>query len=285
MSQSLTVSCVQLNVHDNDREGTVRRCLDLVDRAAEQGAKLVVIPEMWNGIGFAVPEGEDIAEPVPGPSTDLLAERARRHGLYIVGSLYATAQDGSRVNLAPVIGPEGTVLGSYAKSHLFDAPGRVDIPVGVRESDRVRAGSDLPVIPTEFGPLGVAICADLRFPEVFRTLALRGARIIVLPSAFLSPRMDHWEFFMRARATENQVYMVAANQSGTEPVSGLTFVGRSMVVDPWGTVVATASDGDCVVTTHLDLGLIDLTRERFPLLAQRRPELYGELVSRATATG
>lgn len=276
--QRLTVSCVQLTARDDDKAGTVKKCLELIDVAAAQGAQLVVLPEVWTGLGYSTPDlYREIAEPVPGPTTDLLAEKAQQHGLHIVGSLYARAANGAHENLAPLIGPDGAIIGSYSKTHLFDAPNRIDIPAGMRESDKVSAGDDLPVFDTTLGPIGVTVCSDLRFPEVYRVLTLRGARIIVCASAFLSPRLDHWEFFIRARAAENQVFVAASGQVGTEPISGISFVGRSMITDPWGTVVATASDVEGVVTANLDLGLVDIMRDRYPLLDQRRPELYGEI--------
>jgi predicted amidohydrolase len=277
-ARRLTVSCVQLTGRDDDRTGTIRTCLELIDEAAAQGAELVVLPEVWTGLGYSTEKKyREIAEPVPGPVTDQLAERARRHGMHIVGSLYVDRGAGVYENAAPLIGPDGEIVGTYCKTHLFDAPDRVDIPSGIRESDKVRAGDDLPVFPTSLGPIGVSVCSDLRFPEVYRVLTLRGARLIVCASAFLSPRLDHWEFFLRARAAENQVFVVASGQVGVEPVSGIGFVGRSMVVDPWGTIVATASDVEGIVTAHLDLGLVDTIRARYPLLEQRRPELYEDV--------
>ncbi|MGI5441700.1 carbon-nitrogen hydrolase family protein [Streptomyces shenzhenensis] len=279
-ADTLTVSCVQFTARDDDKDRNLETCLRLIDRAAAQGGQLVVLPELWTGLGYSGPDCyRAIAEPVPGPTTELLASKAREHGLHIVGSLYAEASGGGHHNLAPLIGPDGKILGSYAKTHLFDAPDRVDIPGGIRESDKVLAGDDLPVFDTELGPLGLTVCSDLRFPEVYRVLTLRGARIVVCASAFLSPRLDHWEFFIRARAAENQIFVVASGQVGTEPVSGIGFVGRSMIADPWGTVVATASDTEGVVTSRLDLGLIETMRNRYPLLDQRRPDLYKDLVS------
>ncbi len=279
---TLTVSCVQLTARDDDKPGTIKKCLELIDLAASQGAQLVILPEVWTGLGYSTPDlYTEIAEPVPGPTTDLLAEKARQHGLHIVGSLYARAANGTYENLAPLIGPDGVIIGSYSKTHLFDAPNRIDITSGIRESDKVVAGDELPVFDTSLGSIGVTVCSDLRFPEVYRVLTLRGARIIVCASAFLSPRLDHWEFFIRARAAENQVFVAASGQVGTEPISGISFVGRSMIADPWGTVVATASDVEGVVTAHLDLDLVDIMRDRYPLLDQRRPELYSE-ISRPT---
>lgn len=277
----VTVSCVQFTARDDNKSGTIKTCLELIDEAAQQGAHLVVLPELWTGLGFsAAADYREIAEPVPGPTTDLLAERARRHGIHIVGSMYARNPNGDHHNLTPLIGPSGEILGSYAKTHLFDAPNRVDIRGGIRESEKVAAGEDLSVFDTDAGPVGLTVCSDLRFPEVYRVLTLRGARIIVCASAFLSPRLDHWEFFLRARAAENQVFVVASGQVGTEPASGIGFVGRSAVVDPWGTIVATAPDVEGVVTSHLDLNLIEVMRNRYPLLDQRRPELYGDITTR-----
>lgn len=280
MTDNVVVSLVQFTASETDKDYNVKVCLDYLDEAAEHGADLVVLPEVWTGLGYSTPSRyREIAEPVPGPVTDQLAQKAVEHGMYIVGSMYAKLPDGRYGNLAPLIGPDGTIVGSYTKTHLFDAPARVDIPPGMKESDKVVAGDDLSVLDTRFGPVGVSVCSDLRFPEVYRVMTLRGARIIVCASAFLSPRLDHWEFFLRARAAENQVFLVASGQVGTEPLTGTSFVGRSMAVDPWGTVVATASDVEGVTTTRLDLDVIEEMRRRYPLLQQRRPEMYGDITA------
>ncbi len=273
--QELSVACVQFTAVDGEKPQTVAKCLALIDKAAEQGARLVVLPEVWTGLGYSAGElYREIAEPIPGPVTEQLAARARRHGLYIVGSFYEDAGDGVYYNSAPLIAPDGRIAGVYRKTHLFDAPRRADIKGGIRESDKVRPGNDLPVFETDFGPLGISVCSDLRFPEIYRTMTLKGARLIVCASAFLSPRIDHWEFFLRARAAENQVFVVASGQYGTEPRSGISYVGRSMVVDPWGVITATAPDMECTTTTRIDLSYIDEVRRRYPLLEQRCPRLY-----------
>jgi predicted amidohydrolase len=181
----------------------------------------------------------------------------------------------------PLIGPGGDILGLYRKTHLFDAPNRPDIPPGIVESNKVAAGDRLDVYGTNLARIGLSVCSDLRFPEVYREMALKGAEILVCASAFLSPRYDHWEFFLRARATENQCFVVASGQYGKEPKSGLAFVGRSLIVDPWGVIVATASDDEGVVTAEIDLAYIETVRERYPLMRQRRPELYSVLGGRA----
>ena len=278
MAGEFTVSCVQLTAVDGEKQATVDKALALVRKAGERGSKLVVLPEVWTGLGYSSKEiYRAIAEPIPGPTTELLMREARRYGMYIAGSLYEDAGRGVYHNSCPLIGPDGRIVGIYRKTHLFDAPNRPDIQSGIRESDKVRAGDDLPVFDTAIGRIGLSVCSDLRFPEVYREMTLKGARLLVCASAFLSPRFDHWEFFLRARAAENQVWVVASGQYGTEPKSGIGFVGRSMIVDPWGTITATASDEETCLSAVIDPDFVDEVRSRYPLLAQRRPELYGSI--------
>lgn len=278
----VTVSAVQITAVDGEKARTVEKMLGFIDVAGRRGSALVVLPELWTGLGFSDETGyRAIAEPIPGPVTRLLSEKARGYGMCIAGSMYEAAPDGRYHNTVPLIGPSGEVIGLYRKTHLFDAPNRPDIPPGIVESRKVAAGDRLDVFGTNLARIGLSVCSDLRFPEVYRELALKGAEILVCASAFLSPRYDHWEFFLRARATENQCFVVASGQYGKEPKSGLAFVGRSMIVDPWGVVVATASDEEGVVTAEIDLGLIERVRERYPLMRQRRPELYAALAGRA----
>ena len=276
-ARPMTVSAIQITSDDGAKAATVEKMLDFLDVAGRRGSELVVLPEVWTGLGFSTEEAYvELAEPIPGPTTDLLADKAKQHGMYIVCSMYE--QDGNQYyNSSPLIGPDGAIVGKYWKTHLFDAPDRLDIKGGIRESDHVEAGTELPVFDTDPARVGVSVCSDLRFPEVYRELALKGAEVIVCASAFLSPRFDHWEFFLRARATENQCWVVASGQYGMEPRSGIAFVGRSMIIDPWGTVVATASDDEGVITTEIDLNFADEVKRRYPLMDQRRPDFYSQI--------
>jgi len=274
-NNELVVSAIQITAVDGEIEATWEKVSRLLDIAGERGSDLVVLPEVWTGLSYS--EGDlyrETAETIPGPSTDLLAEKAKKYGIHVVGSIYERAND-AYYNAAPLIDPQGSIVGKYIKTHLFDAPDRTEIRKGIRESDKVRAGDELPVFQTEIGKIGMSVCSDLRFPEVYRVLSLKGAQVIVCASAFLSPRFDHWEFFLRARAAENQTFVVASGQYGVEPKSGIGFVGRSMVVDPWGVVIATAPDTEYCITTTIDLDFIDEIRGRYPLMDQRRPALYG----------
>lgn len=273
--REIIVSAIQLTAVDGEKEATVAKMMDMLDIAGDRGTQLAVLPEVWTGLGYSEDKlYQEIAEPIPGPVTDKLAEKAKQYGMSIVGSIYEDMGDGTYYNSSPFIAPNGEILGKYWKTHLFDAPKRVDIQGGIRESDKVNPGNELPVFETDVAKVGVSVCSDLRFPEIYRELMLKGAEIIVCASAFLSPRFDHWEFFLRARATENQTFVIASGQYGIEPKSGIAYVGRSMVVDPWGVIVGVASDTECVLTTTIDLDFIEEVRQRYPLIEQRRPELY-----------
>ncbi|MEZ5668692.1 MAG: nitrilase-related carbon-nitrogen hydrolase [Alphaproteobacteria bacterium] len=275
MSTTLPVAIGQFRAGP-DKRSNVDRALAMIDRAAAAGAALVVLPELFTGLGFEAERAhEPYAEPVPGPTSAALAERARRHRLWVTGSYYERAGDRFH-NTAPVIGPDGAIAALYRKTHLFDVPHRVDIPPGIVESRKVAPGDRLCAVDTPFGRIGITICADLRFPELYRALALDGCVAILCISAFVSPRIDHWEFLLRARATDNQLWLIASGQVGTDPASGIAFCGRSMTVDPWGVVTAQASDEDTLVRADLDLSLVATVRKRWDLAAQRRPALYAQ---------
>ena len=274
MARKVTASIVQTLAVDGEKDRAVERMVTHLEEAGRRGSAIAVLPELWTGTGFSGPTlHREIAEEIPGPVTDGLCNIARRYGMAICGSLYE--RNGNAVhNTAPVISREGEVVGRYRKTHLFDVPNRTDIRGGIRESDKIAAGDELGVFDLGFAKVGVSICSDLRFPEVYRELALMGSEVTLCVSAFLAPRVDHWEFLLRARASENQTFLLASGQVGIEPKSGIGFVGRSMAVDPWGTIVATASDIETVLTAEIDLDYIAEVRRRWPLLEQRRPALY-----------
>lgn len=276
--RKMVASAIQITAVDGEKAATVAKMERLLDVAGERGSDLVVLPELWTGLGFSDETVyREIAEPFPGPVTEMLSDKARRYGMYIAGSMYEDAGNGTYYNSVPLISPVGDIIGVYRKTHLFDAPNRTDIPPGIMESKKITPGGEIGVYPTNLARIGLSVCSDLRFPEVYREMALEGAEVLICASAFLSPRHDHWEFFLRARATENQTFVVASGQYGVEPKSGIAFVGRSMIVDPWGVIVATASDCEDCVTATLDLDFITEVRNRYPLMSQRRPELYRNL--------
>src|SRR3954471_24543918 len=239
-----------------------------VRRAAADGASLVVLPEKWNVLGSA----EQLragAEPLDGAAVTWMRETAAELGLDLVGSvcLSEPAEDKLR-NVCVHAGPAGEIAATYRKVHMFDVTvdGRE-----YRESAHEEPGDEVVVSRTADGvELGLSVCYDLRFPELYRELAVRGARVIVVPAAFTVPTTrDHWEILVRARAIEDQAFVVAANQIG-EHGGGLRSGGRSLIVDPWGLVLATAPDRVGHVTAELDLGAQDRIRRELPSLANRR---------------
>jgi deaminated glutathione amidase len=266
----MRAAAVQLN-STADRARNLAAAERLVRAAAAAGAELVALPEKWNLLA----SGEEMAagaEPLDGPSLGAARGWARELGVHLLaGSIAERGEDGRPFNASVLIGPGGEVLAVYRKIHMFD----VDAGgVAYRESEHERAGDE--IVDAEVGGIGVGltVCYDLRFPELYRILALRGARLIAVPSAFtLATGRDHWETLLRARAIENQVFVLAPNQVGEAPPHYSSY-GRSAIVDPWGVVLATAADGEGFVTADLDLAAQERIREALPALANRRPEAY-----------
>ena len=268
----LNVAIVQMNSQE-DKGANIAAALDLIDRAAATGARLVALPEVWPYLG---PDdvSRDQAETIPGPISEALAQRARRHGIYIHGgSIYEKRPgDPGMYNTTVVIDPTGEIIAHYSKIHMYDVV--LDGIAEYQESATVTPGNETTITEIDGIPVGLTICYDLRFPELFRILALKGAQAIVLPAAFtLMTGKDHWETLIRARAIENELYMIAPAQWGTHP-PGKWCYGRSMVVDPWGTVVTTAPDGVGIAYATVDPSRVASVRRQIPSLANRRPEAY-----------
>ncbi len=271
MTRPVRAAAVQMN-STPDRERNRATAERLVRGAAAAGADLVVLPENWNLLG--TPEQLVAgAEPLDGPS--ITWARTLAHELWIdlvAGSIMERSSAGRVFNASLHIGPDGGIRAVYRKIHLFD----VEVAdVVYRESDVALAGDEIVVSTTRDGvELGLSICYDLRFPELFRILALRGARVLVLPSAFtLVTTRAHWEVLLRARAIENQAFVVAPNQVGTS-IPGEEWGGHSLIADAWGDVLATAADGEAFVVGDLDLGRQAKLRATLPSLANRRADAY-----------
>ena len=269
---SIAVALVQMNT-DNDVAANHAAAFDGIDRAAATGARLVSLPEVWTYLG--PDEGNDAAaETIPGPLVEQLAERARRHGIYLhAGSILERVEGEPRFfNTTVVFDPRGEIIATYRKIHLFDVD--LESDTAYNESTTVAPGDEIVTFDLDGVTVGLAICYDLRFPELFRILALKGAKVVLLPAAFTATTgKDHWEPLIRARAIENGCYMVAIAQIGMH-TPGRWCYGRSMVVDPWGTVIAQASDQPTVLTSHLDLGLVQKVRRQIPSLRNRLPDRY-----------
>jgi deaminated glutathione amidase len=241
----------------------------LVRRAAERGAALVGLPEnvAWMG---PEPERASAAEPLDGPTLAHFADLARRLGIHLLaGSVLEAGAPGGRLhNTSVLFGPSGERLAVYRKMHLFD----VEVGDGqtYRESAAVAPGSEVVSAETSLGHVGLSVCYDLRFPELYRALSARGAVLLTVPSAFtLATGKDHWEVLLRARAIENLAYVLAPAQGGRHPGDRLTH-GHALIADPWGLVVARASEGEGVVVAEMDASLLERVRSRLPALKHRR---------------
>lgn len=253
-----------------DRETSLARAADLVAAAASEGAALVALPELfcWRGDQADEPAA---AEEIPGPTSDFAAALARRLGIYFVAGsiLERSKQAGKCHNTALLFGPTGDLLAKYRKIHMFDVA--VDSAVTVSES-RTRAAGDEPTcVETELGHIGLAVCYDVRFPELFRRLAKQGAEIVVVPSAFTATTgAAHWHTLVRARAIENQFYVLAPNQFGPTAL-GYSNYGHSLIVDPWGHVLAEGGDeGEEPLSADLRAARLAEVRRAIPSLTHRR---------------
>jgi predicted amidohydrolase len=272
----MRVAVVQTN-SASERSENVARASALVDQAANAGAELVLLPEYVTFLGppdrFA-----EMCEPIPGPTSDLLASVARRHRIYLhAGSLIEqTPFAGRYFNTSVVFGPQGELIATYRKIHLFD----VNVPGQVTETESaaILPGDTLTLAALPEITLGLSLCFDLRFPEMYRHLAVAGAEAFAVPAAFArATGRAHWEVLLRARAIENHAYVLAAAQYGQD-AAGHWRYGRSMIVDPWGQTIAQApEEGETVLVADIQRDLVQRRRREMPVLALRRPDVYGPL--------
>ncbi len=253
-----------------DVSANERQVFELLEEAAAGGADLAALPEVWPCQGSAA-QVRAAAEAIPGPRTDRLSEFAKQHEMWVHGGSVLELDDDRVFNTSLLFDRDGAAVASYRKIHLFDA----DPPGGVpsRESAVFAAGDQVVTAETEFGRAGLSICYDLRFPELYRMLAAKGATVLFVPSAFrFETGVDHWEVLLRARAIEDQAFVVAAAQWGTWGPEGKQRrnFGHSLVADPWGRIVGEGRDGVGVTFAELDLAEIARVREILPSLRHRR---------------
>jgi deaminated glutathione amidase len=271
----MRAAAIQLN-STGDKARNVQTAERLVRAAAGDGAELAVLPEKWNLLGDSATQLAG-AEPLDGPTISAARAWARELGIHLIAGSIAERVEGQEkaFNTSTLIGPDGELEARYRKIHMFD----VDVGgVVYRESDHDEPGDEVVSAalgaPLEGVTVGLTVCYDLRFPELYRILAVRGATVITVPSAFtLDTGKDHWEVLLRARAIENQAFVVGANQVGEAPPHYRSY-GRSAIVDPWGVVLAQAPDEECFVAADLDLELQERVRATLPSLANRRPASY-----------
>jgi predicted amidohydrolase len=273
----MRVAAVQLT-STADKARNLAAAERFIQAAEAEGARLIVLPEMFNVLGD--PEVLQAgAEPLGGPTLCWAWEQARTHEIWLLAGSFMERVAGrdKLFNTSCLFDPTGQLRATYRKIHLFDC----DVPgASLRESDTVRPGDQTTITEVDGVRLGLSICFDLRFPELFRVLAVGGSRLIALASAFTERTgRDHWEILVRARAIENQVFLIAANQVGASTPK-LRWFGRSMIVDPWGVVLAQAPDREGYIVADLDFEEQDRMRAQLPNLANRRPALYAPVFAR-----
>jgi predicted amidohydrolase len=252
-----------------DRSQNLEAAARLLRKAADRGAEFIGLPENFSWMG---PEADRAAhaEGLDGPTFSWVAAMARELGVTVLGGsiLEEGAPGGRLFNTSALVGPDGARLGVYRKMHLFD----VEVGDGqhYRESAAVAPGTDVVVADSPAGKVGLSVCYDLRFPELYRKHVEAGAVLLTVPAAFtVATGKDHWEVLLRARAIENQAYVIAPAQQGRHPKDRLTW-GHAMVIDPWGLVTARCSEGEGVAVAELDLALLERIRRSLPALQHRR---------------
>ena len=257
----MRVALVQMEIALGQPEVNRQRAANLVREAAQE-ADLVLLPEMWT-TGYCLPElSGHLADRDGAPTATYLANLARETGVYLAGST-ADERNGQVYNCATLYGPDGRLLGAYDKVHLVPM---MDEPLYLTPGDQ------LTVADVDGVPAGLGICYDLRFPEFFRTLALGGAQLILLPAEWPAARLHHWRTLVQARAIENQCYMLACNRVGSDAHN--VFPGHSMIVDPSGNVLAEGGEDEEIIRAEIDLARVPEVRTHIPVFRDRRPELY-----------
>ena len=260
----MNIALAQMDIALGESETNLRTASALVAEAAAEGAALVVLPELW-GSGYDLEHANFLADEVNTGLWGAVSALARHHRVAICGSLLEWDVGEERpYNTAFVYDNDGRLRGTYRKIHRFGP---------MREDQFLGAGDTPKIVDAPWGKTALAICYDLRFPELFRRYALDGAPLVIIPAEWPVQRMAHWRTLVQARAIENQCWVVACNRVGRDADNA--FGGGSLIVDPWGTVVAEAGNAATMMSAEIDLALVDEVRSRLPVLADRRPEVYG----------
>lgn len=255
----------------NDKDKNLNKAEEMIRKAASNNSQIVILPEMFNcpyeNKSFPV-----FAEKESGQTTQMLSNLAKELNIYIIGGSIPELDDDKIYNTSFIFNPKGETIGKHRKIHLFD----IDIDGGIKfkESDTLGAGNKVTVVDTEYGKIGVAICYDMRFPELMRQMSLKGAKMIVIPAAFnMTTGPAHWNLTIRARALDNQVYFVAASPARNLNASYHAY-GHSAIVNPWGEIIDQADEKETILYGKVDMEYVEKIRRELPLLKHRRLDLY-----------
>ena len=272
MKNESKLALCQMEVIDN-KDSNIKKALEMIKVAAENKSDMVILPEMFN-CPYDNSKFREYAEERKNSKTlKAIKESAKELNLYIVAGSIPELEDDNLYNSSFIFDRDGKIIGHNRKMHLFD----IDIPgkICFKESETLSAGNQITVVDTELCKIGVAICYDIRFPELLRLMALKGAELIVIPGAFnMTTGPAHWETLIRSRAIDNQLYVAAASPARNEELSYVAY-GNSMVADPWGEIVARAGEKEEIVHADIKLSKIKEVRKELPVLNGRRNDIYG----------
>ena len=260
----VTIALAQMAISLDRPEENYQAAQSLATKAFTQEADLLVLPELW-ATGYNLGRASEQAAPLDMGHFALMAELAQVHGLYVTGTALEENPGGRPFNTAALYGPDGRRLGAYRKVHLW-------APLG--EVEHLTPGDALPVFELPWGTVAMAICYDLRFPELWRRFADAGAQLILIPAEWPIRRVEHWRLLLRARAVENQLYVAGCNRAGVDADG--EFGGHSAVVDPWARVLVEGGSQPNLLVTSIDLDEVARARRLFPFLTDRRPDVYGQ---------
>lgn len=257
----LTISLAQIDITLGDPTANLDKAARWTAEAARRGSDLIVFPEMWTtGMDW---QNLPVLASRQAEVINSVARLARRHRIWINGSMLALDENGQPTNTSILFDPQGEQAGLYRKIHLFGL---------MNEDQYLAAGQHLTTVETSWGQSGLAICYDLRFAEIFRTYALQGVNLVYLPAEWPHPRLAHWQTLLRARAIENQMYMVGVNRVGTDGTH--QFFGHSAIIDPWGNTIIEGGESEVLLTATIDTETVVKVRDQIPVFKDRRPELY-----------
>jgi omega-amidase len=267
---TLVAAVCQLKV-TGDKTYNLKNAQKMIEDAAIGGADIVILPEMFN-CPYDSSLFSKFSEIYPGETANFLSRLAGLHSVYIIGGSIPEREENAIYNTSYSFNRKGGLLGRHRKIHLFD----VDIRGGInfKESETITAGSEATVIETEFCKIGIAICYDMRFPELIRKMVLNGAKIIAVPAAFnMTTGPAHWHILARTRALDNQVYFIAASPARDKEASYIAY-GHSLVANPWGDIISEASEKQEIIFSEINLDFVDKIRMELPLLKHRKEEVY-----------
>ncbi len=253
----IQVASIQMNIGDETKSERIIRAEALLDQVKK--ADLVILPEIWNIGYFAFDLYAKESEPIGGETAKRMSAKAKEQGFYLHAGSMVEREGEKLYNTSLLFDPHGNLVARYRKIHLYGYESK--------ESQILSRGNEVVVVQTSFGKIGICTCYDLRFPELFRAMLDKGAELFLVTSGWPYPRLEHWLMFNRIRAIENTAFLVSSNCVGIN--RGVQFCGHSMIVDPWGIILASGGDEECILKTEIDLNKVSAVRSKFPAVSDR----------------